>query len=368
MNESDVPYILKEKVLAKKIYLIDSDFSYTFNPIPPDNSICSIVNIGNSCYLNSILQCLFHCPDLCDLFENHIKFNMYSNTPRVTHTIDQHKRRQFIIMLGNMFNIYWHNSCSENTLYNSIYKKLIDNLTNYINSQLDLKKLETYNANEILLKIIDYLSDGYIYEHPHNHHSLDERRKYLWILYNPIIKIFSFLESVCKTCSNCNHKTVIYNRSNILQLTITNESSKLDKLIDEYYNDINIPDKCTNCDQPNTLTQSRDMYSIYKTHGPSILIIFLIRNNETQNNIEMPLTYNPLIYYNLSNDTLGDSYKLFAYSYHIKNNYGTVCNNTLTTNTLTTKWYIYNNNEKPYEDTLLPYKDLGYVYFYKRVT
>lgn len=317
-----------------------------------------LINIGNSCYINSSIQLLLNNPyfiqysqsdeknELIDAFIEIINSKENVMSPKNIKNIIAKKNEFFNNnsqldsheWLINVFDYFWENS--ENTAkveYKNVSnkdKKIIDTYKQ-INKRIKQNVINKDEYYKVLIKLLKkyevpietYLNIKYI--------SKLYKKKYNYFLYN----IFIFTETKYE-CLKCGYILFKQDHTPILQLnihpTLTDCLNKYNEkeLLEDY--------KCDRCLQ----TQTQKQTQIY--NPPKILYIQLCRfqNNLQKNNlfIEIPETLNLIKY---CNESTKKQYKRLNYKLIGKiNHYGSTYGGHYTADCYDfnkNKWYNFND-------------------------
>lgn len=213
--------------------------------------LVGIRNIGNTCYLNSILQCLFHSKKLIiELME--IKEPLYLINDGIPLT------KQFM----ELIQLVWFNNTNE--IIPSIFKNILGNIDSNYNS------MEQMDSHECLVHLLDIINEELLKQNLILDTKIEGIEKPT-LIHN--VFYGSFETTII--CEN-NHKTITLEPFVDISIPITN-GDNLPQLIDNFeINETLEDDNKFFCDHCNMLVKAQKQITI-KNLPNNILIIHLKR-------------------------------------------------------------------------------------------
>lgn len=303
--------------------------------------LSGIINTGNKCYSNSIIQCLSHTLKLTDYF-----LSKKYRSDYVESNFRRKKEYLFSVVYKNLlFNLWEFNDLQNPRMF---YEKILTFLPKYNNNQ-------QHDSHEFLIDFLNVLHNSISYKIDVNisgeiQNETDKLMKSSLIQwknmyqndYSEIVKIFNGMTINLIKCNSCKYESdSIFEFFNCINLNLNN-SDTLNQCLEYYFNKSMIDD--WKCDKCNNLGCSREL-NLWTL--PNYLIIHLKRFDENgkkiKSYIDFPIDDLDLTPYicHKKNDPNNYIYSLYAVNYHegdIKNgHYWTSVKN------LNSKWYTFNN-------------------------
>jgi len=364
---------------------INKQFNYDFHKnhelvLPKEKyekkGLCGIVNIGNTCFLNSTLQCLSHTLKLTDYllskkFENEI----------------ENKNKKEYKLLNSYINLLV-NLWDTNQLVKP--KNFLDVLSLFINKY---SRLQQQDSHECLMYILDYIHKAMSYEvevyisgEPKTRtdelmkNSLETWKSFYENNFSYIVELFNGMTyNKIKCISNsCDFQEDVFEPFNCISLDIPFENSDitidLDTCLTKHFQDNEKIEswKCEKCEKKGC-SKNTQLWSL-----SNYIIIQFKRfksgsgNNNKFNKITKQIEF-PLDDLNLSKYISSDKadpnnyiYSLYAVNYHSgslnSGHYWSCCKN------MDENWYLFNDGHvtkfNPSNDVL--YKDAYLLFYYRK--
>lgn len=344
--------------------------------------LSGLANIGNTCYMNSVLQCLSNSLKFTDYFFSTYKKD-YQN-----YNLIKKKENLFVLSYFNLLQGLW----DKNTIVKprSFRENLCINIKKYFS-------LEQQDSHECLLYIFEILNKGLSYpvSMDINGKIQNEIHKLKWKKYEYIKNNFEkdysiifelFYGHLMNTlyCKNCDDSKNIYDSFPILTLNFPEKieaTFDIKELFDNTFQEEKVSVKCEKCKKK----------CIKKSHliqTPLYLILHLNRFKDVSENkdsdkgsdkgsdirkidnlVKFPIENLDLTkYYHSSEQKNNWIYSLYAVNYHsgtIDNgHYWSSCKN------LDDNWYVYNDanvSKLPSSDPNCIITKDAYMLFYHRV-
>lgn len=329
------------------------DFDYDFHKhyelkikknVYKSKGLSGLLNMGNKCFLNGILQCLSHSLKLTDYFlSGQFKEDLNTKTHRNEH--------YFLNSYVTFINHIW----DENQLIKP--KSLIENLGKFHKKYYGLQQQDSH---ECLLYVLDILHRSVSYEIEVEikgeiktrkdelmKKSLETWKRFFEKEYSFLIELFygNLVNNI--NCLHCTYAEEVFEPYNTLSLNIHNKST-LRECLDDYFQNEHQIDiwKCESCNE-----QGCNKSSILWTL-PNYLIINLKRFNTTDgkftkdtSTISYPIKDLNLTKYisKEKGDPNNYIYDLYAINYHGGDleggHYWSACKN------LDGNWYNFNDGD-----------------------
>lgn len=317
-----------------------------------------LINLGNSCYINSILQLLFVCKDLTKTIlniepENNTIVISYQNLLEIL--LEQNKKKNKSIRPRNFVNMF---------------RKKFNNMS--INQE---------DAGEAIIFLLELLHNETIVDFTQRHRDaiIDNMRfndkikrecvEQLDIMlkkdYSMMTDIFSGQSLTTVKCNKCkkeNNRMEIYKTLEIAINNVDNLSTAINKhfepeLLEDY--------KCDGCSERNTCYKSSALLSV-----PKYLIIILKRFDYSGNKIHKKVSFSELLHFKnvlLKDDINSQTIDLYKLKGVVNHNGGRSSGGHYYANIKTDKWYLCDDSSViPHKDIKRIFSKEAYILFYER--
>lgn len=335
------------------------------------HGLCGLVNVRNTCFINSVIQCLSNTLKLSDY--------ILSGKYKDDESFQNKSKPSFYVLISYIGLI--SNMWSENQLIKP--KSFVENISKIHKKYFSLQQQDSH---ECLLYILDLLHDALSYEievdisgevqtsvDELTKASLETWKSFYEKKYSYIIETFYGCYINTSSCDTCNFRVNTFEPYNTITLGMSAEARNLDDCLSDYFkNEDSVSD--WNCEKCNGKKCSRDV-KLWTV--PNYLIIHLKRfkndnNILAKNNqfIDFPITNLDITKHICSskNDSNNYIYDLYAVNHHsgdlTSGHYWASCKN------LDEHWYIYNDgnvsrcSSSNVKQTLIT--NDAYILFYQR--
>ncbi len=283
-------------------------------------------NFGNTCYMNSLLQCFFSIKELYCFFHHkkylenndYIEFEKKQNEKTmcyIFHKLIKHKTKaiEYLKLIQPVFD-------NENYKFKKEF---------VVNTQQDV--YETYG---LFFQIFNYElgNDNYFK------------------------KLFEFKTTDTVECSVCEYKFDSKVTENIIIVCCDNETDDLNHLIQEYSNNKILDDPCRHCDEDKDIKGNIITKKNIELTGDVIIIFYNRTQNNETNIIKMKNTLKfPIDDFEINKQ----KYNLIGVIYHIGSDYTSGHYVARCKSLFNNKWYEYNDSVSVKEiDPLI--RDMSY--------
>lgn len=319
-------------------------------------------NLGNTCYLNTILQCLGHC----EVFRNFILDKQYRVRCEGDTLIDG---------VSQTFHTLWREN--QTGAPRQLVRVMAHKLKNmmYVFEQNDISEFVGLLVDKLHQEIAFPLLVNPLHGMVYRNHSYDQQRKKMdeaWIEahkkeYSPLTDLFHgqlVSQIICGGCNKIHHNYEIF-----LNTTLSIHGSTLDDCLNHHFEDETInhedtpKDELWVCDACKTSAPSVKTTRLWR--NPKVLMVTLKRFNANLQKINQDVEIPHVL--DLSEHTLGPTptkYTLQSVGFHLGSymggHYVSVCK-------LSTGEWVLKDDESVHSLSNEQLKDLnkGYVFFYE---
>ena len=325
-------------------------------------------NIGNTCYMNSALQCLIHLPQLnprTDIFKENIKKSTKKEYNLLKQWIQLYKEMWDSDSENNVIQTLpflrkFVSGCNEENIYFEVFSQ--NDVSEFLNGFITLLHEEICRSVTITPSgVAKNVMDNFQLK------SIETWNKFFNEKYSFIIKDFHSQALNMTCCPKCKYNTINLDPLLIISLDIDNSTNNIYDCLNNYTDDFEVDDdnkwKCDNC---NELVNCEKKNKFWKL---SDILIILIKQYDTKNKInkfiEYPDTLNMEAYcFNYKNESM--NYELQSMCIHSGSlgggHYYAYCKNYIDN-----MWREYNdtNVKQIAEENVM--KQKPYCLFYKRI-
>jgi ubiquitin carboxyl-terminal hydrolase 8 len=332
--------------------------------------LCGLVNAGNKCFLNSIVQCLSHTLKLTDFF--------LSQKYKEEDPEHMNKRKTIYVVVQSYITLL-HNLWDTNQVI--VPRSFVENMSKLVKKYYTL---EQQDSHECLMYILDALHKGLSYEIDVNIRgevknesdklmkmSLETWKSFYEKEYSYILETFNGMIYNRIECLQCGDLNVVdqFEPYNSLSIDIDiNKVNSLNDLLKKHFHESDTIKEwhCDKCKQDTGCKKSSKLWAV-----PNYLIIHLKRFDNTgkkiNSDVKFPLTDLDLTEFisKEKGDPNNYIYTLYAVNYHSgtldDGHYWSSCKN------LDDNWYKFNdaNVVKVNQINDIQSKD-AYILFYYR--
>lgn len=325
-----------------------------------------LVNLGNTCYMNSALQCLSH---LITFHPNNEKFF------RECKRADQNS---LIYEWFQFQRLMWSNDKSVHLNPINLLKRFQELC---LSKDLYFNNFDQNDVDEFLVLFLDLLHQGVKRDvkmtfsdkiddvtDKINLKSNQTWKRFYEKDYSYIVENFYSQLLAITSCTNCEYYTTNHDPIQVISLEINETASSLDDCLSDYMKKLRLDENNQwKCDECNQLVRPYKQTRLWKTSDILFILVKRYRNNQKINKfLEYPLKLS-LKDYNINYSTgKKNEYSLQSMAVHSGSlgggHYFAVCNNYLED-----RWYEYNDSHiSPIiDDKILKYSP--YLFVYKRL-
>ncbi|XP_044753108.1 ubiquitin carboxyl-terminal hydrolase 36 [Coccinella septempunctata] len=237
-----------------------------WNDLPDWSAGCGMINMGNTCYLNSTLQALFHVPALANWLISDKE-----------HYSSCYESGGFCIICSMRRTLLE----SQNSNMNAIRPIHIYNKLRLISRNFILNRQE--DAHEFLRHLIEAMEKAYLNRFKNNE-QFDARVKET----TPLNQIFGGYLRSAVTCQDCGHVSTTFQHFQDLLLDIR-RAQTVEEALDGYFSRERIDDDTYHCESCRKKVSATKQFSLER--APAVLCVQLKRFSVTNTKINRHIAF-----------------------------------------------------------------------------